>query len=59
MGKGAGKGGKKAKVSGKGAKPGAPTLRNGEKICMAWNEGKCSHEGEACPNGKHVCNPYT
>ena len=63
-GKGKGKGkhskdDKKAKVSWperKGNAKGAATLRNGEPICAAWNEGRCPNGDDACPNGKHVCN---
>ena len=48
----------KGKGQGKGSKR-ATQMRNGEKICMAWNEGKCTDEGLSCPAGKLVCNAYT
>ena len=48
----------KGKGQGKGSKR-ATQMRNGEKICTAWNEGRCTVEGLSCPAGKHVCNAYT
>ena len=48
----------KGKGQGKGSKR-ATQMRNGEKICTAWNEGKCTVDGVSCPAGKHVCNAYT
>ena len=51
---------KKAKGQGKGGGPRRATeMRNGDKICAAWNEGKCSVKAESCPAGKHVCNTFT
>ena len=48
----------KGKGQGKGSKR-ASQMRNGDKICTAWNEGKCTVDGASCPAGKHVCNAYT
>ena len=51
---------KKGKGQGKGGgQKRAPTMRSGEKICAAWNEGKCAVKGDSCDAGKHVCNAIT
>jgi hypothetical protein len=51
---------KKGKGQGKGGgEKRAPTMRSGEKICAAWNEGKCTVKGDSCDAGKHVCNAIT
>ena len=61
-GKGKGKSGKDDKKykqhwnEKRGSGKGAATLRNGEPVCVAWNEGKCTNNDDSCPNGKHVCN---
>lgn len=63
-GKGKGKGGKDSRRTHnkwqdkKNGGKGAPTLKNGEPVCAAWNEGKCTNPDDSCPNGKHVCNAY-
>ena len=49
--------GKKAKKAAGQAKR-ATEMKNGVKLCVAWNEGNCTN-GDNCPNGKHACNAYT
>ena len=55
-GKGKGKNKGKGPQRGKNGYGGA-VMKNGEKLCAAFNEGKCT-DPEPCPNGSHRCNAF-